>query len=45
MRAAMSEAAVRFAMIVFVLGGRKVVWVLYHLVVMFGGVTAMEPVV
>ena len=41
----MSEAAVRLAVIVLVLGGRKVVCVLYHLVVMFGGATAIEPVV
>lgn len=40
----MREAAVRFAVIVFVAGGKKVVWLLYHFVVMFGGKAAMEPV-
>lgn len=40
----MREAAVRFAVIVFVVGGRKVVWVLYHFVVVFGGKAAMKPV-
>lgn len=44
-RAAMREAAVRFAIIVFVVGARKVVWVLYHFVVILGGEAAMEPVI
>ena len=45
MCAAMSEVAVRLAMIVLVLGAGKVVCVLYHLVVIFGRAIAMEPVI